>query len=74
MTVVTLTDRPESVCNHCVIEVFGGVFVLSIGFLIFCWYRGFCQRTESDLLLYLFHGFNSKLWNTFRNGLYEAKL
>ena len=36
-----------------VIEVFGGVCVLSFGFLIFCWYRGFCHRTGSDLLLFL---------------------
>ena len=54
MTVVTQTDRPKSVRNRCVIEVFGGVFVLSIGFRIFCWYRGFRHRSESDLLLFLF--------------------
>ena len=54
MTVVTPTDRPKSVRNLCVIEVFGGVFVLSIGFRIFCWYRGFfSHRTESDLILFL---------------------
>ena len=47
MTVVTPTDRPKSVRNRCVIEVFGGVFVLSIGFRIFCWYRGFRHRSES---------------------------
>ena len=29
---VTSTDCPKSVHNCCVIEVFGGVFVLSIGF------------------------------------------
>ena len=29
MAIVTLTDRPKSVRNRCVIEVFGGVFVLS---------------------------------------------
>ena len=40
-------------CNRCVIEVFGGVCVLSFGFRIFCWYRGFCHRTESNLLLFL---------------------
>ena len=28
--------------------------MLSIGFQIFCWYRGFCHRSESDLLLFLF--------------------
>ena len=50
---VTPTDRPKSVRNLCVIEVFGGVCVLSFGFRIFCWYRGFCHRTGSDLLLFL---------------------
>ena len=29
MAVVTLTGRPKSVRNRCIIEVFGGVFVLS---------------------------------------------
>ena len=29
MAIVTPTDRPTSVRNRCVIEVFGGVFVLS---------------------------------------------
>ena len=53
MTVVTPTDRPKSVHNRCVIEVFGGVFVMSIGFRIFCWYRGFRHWSETDLLLFL---------------------
>ena len=53
MTVVTPTDRPKLVRNCCVIEAFGGVFVLSFGFRIFCLYRGFCHRTESDILLIL---------------------
>ena len=35
MTVVTPTDRPKSVPNLCVIEDFGGVFVLSRCFLDF---------------------------------------
>ena len=51
---VTPNDRPKSVRNRCVIEVFGGVCVLSFGFRIFCWYRGFCHRTGSDLLLFLY--------------------
>ena len=51
---VTLTDRPKSVRNRCVIDVIGGVCVFSIGFRIFCWYRGFCHMTGSDLLLFLF--------------------
>ena len=29
VTAVTPTDRPKSVCNSCVIKVFGGVFMLS---------------------------------------------
>ena len=33
--IVTPTDRRNSVCNRCVIEVFGGVFVLSRCFLDF---------------------------------------
>ena len=52
-TPVTPIDRPKSARNRCVIEVFGGVFVLSIGFRILCWYRGVCHRSESDLLLFL---------------------
>ena len=54
MTVVISTERPKSVRNRRVIEAFGGVFVLSICFRIFCWYRGFCYRTRSDLLVFLF--------------------
>ena len=35
VAIVTPTDRPKSVRNRCVIEVFGGVFVLSRCFLDF---------------------------------------
>ena len=35
MTIVTPTDRPKSVCNHCVIKDFGGVLVLSRCFFDF---------------------------------------
>ena len=35
MAIVTPADRPKSVRNRCVIEVFGGVFVLSRCFLDF---------------------------------------
>ena len=52
---VTLADRSKSIRNRCVIKVFGGDFyvvVLLFGF--FCWCRGFCHRTESDLFLFLF--------------------
>ena len=44
MAVVTPTDRPKSVRNCCVIEVFVAFF---------CWCRGFCHRIQSDLLLFL---------------------
>ena len=35
MAIVTPIDRPKSVLNRCVIEVFGGVFMLSRCFLDF---------------------------------------
>ena len=35
MAIVITTDRPKSVRNRCVIEIFGGVFVLSLCFLDF---------------------------------------
>ena len=35
MAVFTPTDRPKSMLNRCVIEDFGGVFVLSLSFLKF---------------------------------------
>ena len=53
MVVVTPTDHPESVRNRCVIEVFGGIFMLLIRCWIFCWYKGFRHRSESDLALFL---------------------
>ena len=49
VAVVTPNDRPKSVRNRCVIEVFGGVLMLSIRFFFFFWYTGFSHRTESDL-------------------------
>ena len=51
VAVVTQTDRPKSVHNRCVIEVFGGVFCVAL-FGFFCVCRGFCHRTESDLFLF----------------------
>ena len=52
---VTPTDRPKSVRNRCLIELFCGVVcVVTLPFLHFCWCRGFCHRTESDLFLFLF--------------------
>ena len=53
VTAVTPTDRPKSVRNRCVIEVFGGVFyvfMLLFGFSCKC--RGFCHRTPSDIFLF----------------------
>ena len=35
MAIVTPTDRPKSVRNRCIVEVFGGVFMLSRCFLDF---------------------------------------
>ena len=35
VAIVTPTDRPKSVRNRCVIEVFGGIFVLWRCFLYF---------------------------------------
>ena len=55
VTVDTPTDRPKSVRNHCVIELSCGVVcVVTLPFWHFCWCRGFCQRTESDLFLFCF--------------------
>ena len=58
VTAVTPTDRPKSVRNLCVIEVFGGVFyVVTMLFGLFCECRGFCHRTESELFLFVLHMF-----------------
>ena len=52
VTAVTQTDRPKSVRNRCVIEVFGGVFyVVTMLSGFYCGCRGFCHRTESDVFL-----------------------
>ena len=54
VAVVTPTDRPKSVRNRCVIELFCGVVcVVSLPFRHFFWCRGFCHRTESDLFHFL---------------------
>ena len=79
VAVVTPTDRPKSVCNRCVIELFWCVFCfVTLPFWHFCWCRGFCHRTESDLFLYVllsvtfyqvqrgFHTF--AMWNGDRQG------
>ena len=55
VAVVTPTDRPKSVRNRCLIELFCSVvYVVSLPFWHFRWCRGFCHRTESDLLLFVF--------------------
>ena len=33
--VVSQTDRPKSVCSRCIIDIFGGILVLTCCFLIF---------------------------------------
>ena len=54
VAVVTPTGRPKSVRNRCLIELFCGVVcVVTLPFWHFCWCRGFCHRTESDLFLFL---------------------
>ena len=54
VALVTPTDRPKSVRNRCLIELFRGVVcVVTLPFWHFCWCRGFCHRTESDLFLFL---------------------
>ena len=63
--IVTPTDRPKSVRNRCVIEVFCGVFVLSRCFLdFFCRCGSFCHRTESDLFLFLLKILNEQAAST----------
>ena len=54
VAVVTPTLRPKSVRNCCLIELFCGVVcVATLPLWHFCWYRGFCHRTGSDLLLFV---------------------
>ena len=54
VAVVTPTDRPKSVRNSCLIELFCGVVcVVTLSLWHFCWYRDFCHRTGSDLLLFV---------------------
>ena len=56
VAVVTPTDRPKSVRNRCLIELFCDVVcVVALPFWHFCWCRGFCHRTGPDLLLFVFN-------------------
>ena len=52
MTVVTPTDRPKSVRNFFVIEVFGGIFELSFGFRVFCLYMVFFLSGRSQIVFF----------------------
>ena len=53
VAVVTPNDRPKSVPNRCLIELFcGAVCVVILPSWHFCWCMGFCHRTESDLFLF----------------------
>ena len=52
---VTPTDRPKSVRNHYVIEVFVAYYVVTLLFGFFCEWRGVCHRTGSDIFLFLLH-------------------
>ena len=55
MAIVTSTNCPKSVRNSGVIELFYGVVCfVTLPFWHFCWCRGFCHGTESDLFLFLF--------------------
>ena len=41
--------------NRCLIELFCGVVcVVTLPFWHFCWCRGFCHRTESDIFFFLY--------------------
>ena len=63
VAVVTPTDRPKSVCNRCVIELFCGVVcVVTLPFWHFYWCRGYCHRTGSDLFLFLSVYWNCGCW------------
>ena len=54
VAVVTQTDRPKSVRNCCLIELFCGVVcVVTLPVWHVCWCGGFCHRTGSDLLLFV---------------------
>ena len=54
VAVVTPNDRPKSVRNRCVIELFCCVVcVVTLPLWHFCWCMGFRHRTESDILPFL---------------------
>ena len=60
LAVVTPTDRPKSVHNCYVIELYCGVVcVVTLRFGHFCWCRCFCNRTESELFLLISKKFSA---------------
>ena len=66
VAVVTPTDRPKSVRNCCLIELFCGVLcVATLPLWHFCCYRGFCHRTGSDLLLFVLESWKYAVFCTF---------
>ena len=74
VAVVTPTDRPKSVRNRCLIELFCGVVcVVTLPFWHFCWCRGFCHRTESDLFLFLSNMPISEFWVTIGDRLFFSQ-
>ena len=53
VALVTPTDGPKSVRKRCAIVFCGVICVVTLPFWHFCWCRGFCHRTETDLFLFL---------------------
>ena len=55
VAIATPIDRLKSVRNRCLINFFCGVVcVVALPFWHFGWCTGFCQKTGSDLLLFVF--------------------
>ena len=53
VAIATTNDRPKSVRNRCVSELFcGDVCIVTLPFWHFCWCKSFCRRTESDLFFF----------------------
>ena len=71
VTVVNSTDRPKSIRSCCLIELFYGVVsVVTLPFCYFCWCRGICHRTGSDLLLFVYR----KVTCMWRAGIWQDTL
>ena len=54
VAIVIPVDRPKSVRNRCVIEVWWRFCVVTLPLGVFCGCRGLCYETESDLFLFPF--------------------